>query len=186
MTKKMFILFGLAATLFPVAALSAGVLEQALSDAQSAITLILATALVGGLFGFIAGRVDARAKAALAKAPEDRNLTDKLAIEADRRLDEIDRRHLTTVVDNVLSARIDRVAASLGLPPRAAADDFVDDFYAALQQRNPGLAGRLPIDADGVKDLIAAGIGRLTAPDALAEALRKIPRIEGVRSQAQV
>ena len=171
-----------ALAMLPSVALAAGAIETALAQGQAAITGLLAAAIVGTAFGFITSRVDARAREGKAKAPEDRNLIDKMAIEADRRLDEIDRGHLQVIVDNVLTARLDKVAATIGIPPIVAADDFVDDFFTALRTRNPGLATRLPIDENAVKDLIAAGIGRITAPDVLAEALRKIPGVGDVRS----
>lgn len=166
-------MLGAVASMLPAVAMAAGVIETAMTQGQAAITATLATVIVATAFGFLAGRIDTRAKVALAKSPAERTLTDKLAIEADRRLDEIDRGHLTTVVDNVLSSRIDKVAATIGLPPLAAADDFVDDFFADLRSRNPGLADRLPLGPEDVKKLIAAGIGRMTGPDVLAAALRK-------------
>lgn len=163
----------IALMLTATAAAAAGLIETALSQAQVAVVGTIAAVIVGGLFGFFAGRVDARAKAALAKDPADRTLTDKLAIEADRRLDALDRAQLETIISNVLLSNVDKVASTIGLPPKAAADIFVDDFFAALRERNPGLAARLPIGAESVKDLIAAGIGKITAKDILAEALVK-------------
>ena len=182
MTKiKAFFAVALMFALMPFAALAAGTIEMALGQAQMAVAGTLAAAIVGVAFGLVAARIDSRAKLALAKSPEDRNLTDKLAIEADRRLDEIDRSHLETVIRNVLLANMDKLAANVGLPPKQAADLFVDDFFAALETRNPGLAARLPIRSSDVKDLIAAGIGHITAPDLLAEALRKAG-VSGVRA----
>ena len=181
---KMKALFSLALmmVLMPFAALAAGTIEMALANAQGAIAGTIAAGIVGVAFGLVAARIDARSKLALAKTPAERTLTDKLAIEADRRLDAIDRDHLEKIIANVLTANMDKLAANVGLPPKAAADLFVDDFFAALDARNPGLAKRLPIKTQDVKDLIAAGIGRITAPDLLAEALTKAG-VPGVRAQ---
>lgn len=159
--------------LFAVAA-HAGPIGDALSDAQrSVINLVVGGAALAA-FVWVAAKIDARAKVAAAKSPLEQSLMDKAAIEADRRLDAIDRDHLKVVIENVLMANADRLAATLNLPPKAAADDFVDDFLAALRDRNPKLAARLPLDERKIKDLIAAGIGRATAPDRLAAALEKM------------
>lgn len=176
-------------TILPVAALAAGVIEGALKDAQSAAILFVAVTLVGSVLGWLVGRVGQRADLAIVKAPEDRTLTDRLIIEVDRRLDEIDRNHLETVVNNVLTANLDRVMRTIGVPPLSAADTFVDDLFDALAKRNPRLYERTAeyLDRDKAKDLIAAGIGRITSKDALADALSKIPGLAAdVRRPGQV
>lgn len=179
MTKIKFLLAAVL-SLLPAVAMAAGVIETALDQAQVAIVGTVAAGVVGVGIGFVAARIDARAKQAMSKSPEDRTLVDRLVIEADRRLDEIDRAHLETIISNVLLANMDKLAANAGLPPKSAADLFVSDFFDALNARNPGLAARLPINAHHVKDLIAAGIGRMTAPDLLADALRKagVPNVQ--------
>lgn len=184
MTKiKSLMALALVLALMPIAALAAGTIEAAIGQAQVTIVSTIAAAIVAVAFGLVVARIDARSKQALAKTPADRTLVDKLVIEADRRLDEIDRGHLEKIIANVLLSNMDKVASTIGLPPKQAADLFVDDFFVALDARNPGLAARLPIGAGDVKELIAAGIGRVTAPDLLAEALRKVPGVgQHVRS----
>lgn len=161
--RSPYLILAVVVGMLPAAALAAGVVETALTQAQAALVSVVAAVLVGVMFGWLAGRVDARAKVALAKIEADRTFVDRAAIELDRRLDEIDRKHLETVIDNVLNANLDRVLAGMGVPPKAAADGFVDDLYTALRDRNAALADRVEVylDRDKAKDLIAAGIGRI-------------------------
>lgn len=67
-----------------------------------------------------------------------------------------------------------RLAATLHLPAVEAADGFVDDFFAAMKKRNPDRAARLPLNEGDVKNMIAAGVGRVASPVRVAAALDRL------------
>ena len=133
------------------------------------LTLYIATALsgliVGGAFTYIAATSERFAAPRRAKAPEDRTLTDKLIIEADRRIDLINIQQLETFLTSFVAAHLDTIIKNAPvIGPMATAADYVDDALEAFRRRNPDLAAATGITARTMQEKLAGAIGQAAKP----------------------
>ena len=140
------------------------------------LTLYIATAVaslvVGGLIAYAAATSERLAAPRRAKAPEDRTLTDKLIIEADRRIDMINIEQFEGFFASFVAAHLDTIIKSAPvIGPMATAADYVDDALEALHRRNPDLARALNPTKITVHEKLAGAIGKATK-DQLAAALQ--------------
>lgn len=168
--RKTFAIAAAVASALPVTALAAGVLETTVSQsAQAVAAAVVGIVLTAGLT-WAAATSERFAGPARAKSPQDRTLLDKAIIEADKRIDAINRQHLQEFISNFVASRIDQVLGSQTLEPMRQADAMLVEALDAFKRRNPELAREITLDPTSFRELIASGIGRAQR-DALAAAL---------------
>lgn len=139
-----------------------------------AIAGVLAAAIIGALI-LVQQRVavvsEKLAAPARAKTPEERTLTDKLAIEADKRIDALNIQQFEGFLTDFIDAHLDDVLRQVPvLGPLSTAAGMVENALDAFQRRNPDLAAQLKPSVTTMTEKLAGAIGR---KDVLAEALKQ-------------
>lgn len=129
------------------------------------LTLYIATAvaslIVGGLFAYMAATSERFAAPRRAKPENERTLTDKLIIEADRRIDLINIQQLETFLTSFVAAHLDTIIKNAPvIGPMATAADYVDDALEAFRRRNPQLAAATGLSARTMQEKLAGAIGQ--------------------------
>lgn len=133
---------------------------------------IIAAFVIGGGFAWLVATSERFAAPRRSKPVEDRTLTDKLIIEADRRIDMINIQQLETFLASFVSAHLDKIikrAPVVG--PLVTAADYVDDALESFRRRNPDLAAQTQMTAKTMQEKLAGAIGQATK-DRLTEALK--------------
>ena len=146
------------------------------------LTLYIATAIsgliVGGAFTYIAATSERFAAPRRAKAPEDRTLTDKLIIEADRRIDLINIQQLETFLTSFVAAHLDTIIKTAPvIGPMATAADYVDNALEAFRRRNPDLAAKTGMSAKTMQEKLAGAIGQATKPALVQDDAWRAPKV---------
>lgn len=117
------------------------------------------------------------------KPLDERTLTDKLIIEADRRADLLNIQKYDEFLTNYVAAYItDILKRAPVVGPMIVAADYVDDMLESLSRRNPKLAAELDQDLETAKEKLAGAIGKAIQKDPLAKALAE-SGVEGVVPQ---
>lgn len=124
---------------------------------------IVATAMAS--FAVMWGRVrdftEKHAAPLRAKSPEDRTLTDKLIIEADRRADMLNIDKYEVFLENYVAAYLlDIMKRAPVVGPLVVAADYVDDMMESLKRRNPDLAASLNQSVQTATERLAGAIGK--------------------------
>lgn len=166
-------LIGLALIVAPLASFAQGIGQTIVAGATAELIQVVAGIISAALLGAVVALVAKRSAPALAKTPEERTMWDRLAIEAQKRVEALERDQLQQFIANFLTQTVDRWAPMVpGLSAAAAADELLTDAYESITRRNPDLAAKLGVDRQAIqktlRDFLETGIKRATDPLARA------------------
>lgn len=143
----------------PIAALAATTVETFVASAIAPWIVAGIMGVAGAAVGLLASTSERFAAPARAKSPEERTLLEKAAIEADRKIDEINIGIIEIFATRWVNAHINQVLGSPVFDPMRQAEQMVDGALEGFRQRNPEIAAATGIGKLSMQGILAGAIG---------------------------
>lgn len=137
-----------------------GFIEQTINLSIAGFAAFVATVIVSTGLGWFASQSKKAAAPALQKSPEDRTLVEIAIIEANKRIQALDRQQLYDFIANEVASHSKKIVNSPTFDPIRAADEVVTDSIERFRSRNPELAEKIDLTPQDFADLLAAGFGK--------------------------